>query len=73
LKTFPGLSTTGAGKVENRARMTRFFARNIPTLLIFIVSRQYDWKTIRSSFDDFSRPRYHRNRRNWKRGPYDSI
>ena len=31
LTTFPGSSPTGAGKVENRARMTQFCTRNIPT------------------------------------------
>jgi len=29
---FSGPGTTGAGKVENRAQITRFSARNIPTL-----------------------------------------
>jgi len=29
---FSGPSTTGAGKVEKRPEMTRFTARNIPTL-----------------------------------------
>jgi len=29
---FSCLGTTGAGKVKNRAQMTRFSARNIPTL-----------------------------------------
>jgi len=32
LTTFPGLVTTKTGKVENRARITRFYTRNIPTL-----------------------------------------
>ena len=32
LTTFPGLGTTGAGKVENRAWMTRFCTWNIPSL-----------------------------------------
>jgi len=30
--TFPGPGTTGAGKAENRARMTRFCTQNIPIL-----------------------------------------
>jgi len=50
LTTFSGPGTTGIGKVENRAPMTRFFTRNIPTVLILIVSHQYDWKIIRSTF-----------------------
>jgi len=49
--------------------MTRSFTRNIRTLLILIVSPQYDWKIIRSTFDDFSGPRYHRRRKSWKSGP----
>jgi len=43
LSTFPGPGTTGAGKVENWALMTRFCTRNILTLfgvqfLLFSVS-----------------------------------
>jgi len=53
--------------------MTRFFIRNIPTLLILIVSHQNDWKIIGSTFDGFSGPRYHRSRKSWKSGPDDSV
>jgi len=43
LDEFSGTGTNGAGKVENRAHMTRFSARNLPTLfgvqfLLFPVS-----------------------------------
>jgi len=41
---FSGTSTNGAGKVENEDHMTRFSARNIPTLFggtILIVSHEY--------------------------------
>ena len=53
-RLFRGHGTIGVGKVENRARITRFFTQNIPTLLIFIVFHQYGWKMFRSNFDDFS-------------------
>jgi len=40
---------------------------------VSIVSRQYSWKTIRSSLDKFSGPRYHRSRKSWKSSPDDSV
>jgi len=39
---------------------------------VSIISRQYGWKIIQSSFDDFG-PRYHRGEKGWKLGPKDSI
>jgi len=41
--------------------------------VVSIVSRQYSWKIIRSSLDDFSEPRNHRSRKSWKSGPDDSA
>jgi len=32
LTTIPGTDITGAGKAENRVRITRFYIQNIPTL-----------------------------------------
>jgi len=72
LITFPGRVSTGAGKVENWARMTRFCIRNIPTLSgtqFLSFCNQYDWKIFRLNFDDSSGTGNHRSRQSWKFGP----
>jgi len=40
---------------------------------VSIIFGQYGWKVIRSNFDDFSGPRFHRCRKSWKPSPYGSV
>jgi len=71
LTTFPCPSTTRAGKLENRVRMTRFWhpKHSHPIWDTFLViSHRYVLKWSRPNFHDFFGPRHHWSRKSWKQG-----
>jgi len=71
LTTFPCLRITGAGKVKNRARMTRFWNLKHTHPIwdaLLVVSHPYVKKWSRTNFHDFFGPGHHCSKKSWKQG-----
>jgi len=72
---FSGLGTTEAGKVENRARITPFCTRNIPTIFMMqflSFCNLYGWKMFQTNFHKFLGLEHHHCRQRWKLAANDS-